>query len=346
MPLYGILLNPSYNRVYFQSTRDLAVSELKAANIRMSQPCLDIMNQTIAGVEYITFQTEQPLREDDVRTLSILSFVYAIFELGSRESGSRQALYPINKNAPQYFEDDIVTILKYPGKTNEAFTRLMINIGWLISDSYNNENISLLDPVCGRGTSLFQGLAYGFNVFGVELDRAAVQQAVTFLTRYLKTKRYKHKLLETKMSEGGKKICEIYKYSLANTKDSYKGGKTLQAEFYRGDTLYIPKFIRKNSIDIIAGDLPYGVQHGSSTHTGSFTRNPESLLREAIPQWVRVMKPGGAMVLSWNTFVIKKEIITEIMETAGLKVQTGDPFDGFVHRVDQAIIRDLIAARK
>jgi SAM-dependent methyltransferase len=351
VPKYGILMYPSYNRVYFQSSRELAAAELQVANTRLSAQCLDIAQQDIAGVSYITFQTDSFLNEADIRVLSRLSFVYALFELKwdsgrGDDPGALPVLHPIALNPMTCFEEDLVTILKYSGKTNEAFTKLLVNIGWLTSNSFSHDKIHLLDPICGRGTSLFQGMIYGFDVSGVELDKMGIQQATTFLTRYLKTKRYKHKISQSKMSEAGKKICDITQYETAGTKEAYKSGDTIKAAFYRGDTLHTDKFIKKNSVDIIVGDLPYGVQHGSNTQTGSFTRNPEGLLKEALPHWHKVLKPGGSLVLSWNTFVLKKELISDLMEASGYTVLSGTPYDGFVHRVDQAILRDIIVGKK
>jgi SAM-dependent methyltransferase len=343
MPHYGILMFPSYNRVYFQSSKELAAAELEAANGRLLSPAQSIAHRTIAGVDYITFETDAPLSPQDIRILSRLSFVYALFEL---RTGDTRGMIPLEKDPQAYFEEDINTILKYSGKTNEAFTKLMVNLGWLLCDAFGSEEIHLLDPICGKGTTLFQGMIYGFHTYGVEIDKAAVQQAATFLTRYLKTKRYKHQLSESKLSENNKKIGDIYRYALARSKEDYKEGRHLKTEFYRADTLHTAKFFKKNSIDILIGDLPYGVQHGSNTQTGSFTRNPEILLKEALPIWHKVLKPGAALILSWNTFVLKKETIADILSAAGYRVYADGPYNRFSHRVDQAIIRDLIAAKK
>lgn len=343
MPQYGILMFPSYNRVYFQSTKELSAAELEAANGRLLNPAQSIAHRTIAGVDYITFETDAPLAPQDIRILSRLSFLYALFEL---RTGDIVALIPLKKDPQEYFEEDLNTILKYSGKTNEAFTKLMVNLGWLLCDAFGNETIHLLDPLCGKGTTLFQGMICGFHTYGVEIDKSAVQQAVTFLTRYLKTKRYKHKLSESKMSENNKKICDIYRFELARSKEDYKEGRQLKTEFYRADTLHTAKFLKKNSIDILIGDLPYGVQHGSNTPTGSFTRNPEILLKEALPVWHKVLKPGAALILSWNTFMLKKATLADILRTSGFEVYMDGPYSRFSHRVDQAIIRDLIAAKK
>jgi len=335
---------PSYNRVYFESSKDLSISELKAANPRLKNPAGEIGLRNIAGVDYITFITQEALEQDDIEVLSRLSFVYALFEI--QENG-KTILFPVEKQAREYFEDDIVTILKYSGKTNETFTKMMINIGFLAGDYHQEKKISLLDPLSGRGTSLFQGLIYGWDVAGVEIDKKAVQQAVTFLTKYLQTKKIKHKLSQSKMSENGKKLCEIYDYELARTKEEFKGGASLKVRMVQGDTLDTPKFFKKESFHLIVADLPYGIQHGSSTPQGNLTRNPEELLSKAMPGWIKVLKPGGTVVLSWNTFVLKKQVIAEIMEKLGLKVLTDEPYaKGFVHRVDQAIMRDIIIGKK
>ena len=60
----------------------------------------------------------------------------------------------------------------------------------------------------------------------------------------------------------------------------------------------------------------------------------------------RVLRPGGALALSWNTFVLPKEEMRRLLSSAGLAVQTGGPYDRFEHRVDQAIKRDIVVAVK
>jgi DNA modification methylase len=340
---YGILMYPSYNRVYFQTSKFLAISELEAANFRLPYPCEQIEHETIKGVDYITFNTVQPLDQDSLSIISRLSFVYALFYINQQQE---YFFEPVEKKQEEYFEDDILTILKYSGKTNETFTKLMVNLGWLASDFYYDNNINLFDPMCGKGTTLFQGLVYGFNVFGVEIDKKSVQQCTSFLTRYLKTKKYKHKLSQRKMSENNKRLCEIYEYELAKTKEEYKSKNILAVKIVRGDTLNTSKFFKKNFAHLLVCDLPYGIQHGSSTTTGDFTRNPEKLLMDAIKQWYIILRHGGTLTLSWNTYVFKKEQLAHLLMESGFKVVSEHGFESFRHRVDQAIIRDIIVAKK
>ncbi|MFA7164063.1 MAG: hypothetical protein WC097_07915 [Eubacteriales bacterium] len=344
MPTYGLLLFPSYNRVYFESSLDLAVSELELANACLDKPFEDIGREEIAGINYISFSSKDPLSPDQIRLLSRLSFVYALFEF--KLENKEPSLSPLLLHPNPSFSDDIISILKYTGKTNESFTKLLVNIAWMTSDSFGKDRPHLLDPVCGRGTSLFQGLIYGFNVSGLDLDKNAIEKATAFLGKYLKTKRIKHKISQTKISENKKKICDIKVFETNQDKKAYKAGDKLIASFYRADTRHCAKLIKHNSIDMIVGDLPYGVQHGSHAATGSFSRKPAGLLQEALPGWYKLLRKGGSIALSWNKNLASRDELIDILEAAGFSVFTGGPFDGFSHRVDQAIIRDIIVGKK
>jgi hypothetical protein len=100
----------------------------------------------------------------------------------------------------------------------------------------------------------------------------------------------------------------------------------------------------------VVADLPYGVQHGShaSGRGGGRTlaRSPLDLLREAAPAWARGLRPGGALGISWNTLVARREDAAAALAAAGLRVLDSAPYLGFRHRVDQAINRDILIARK
>ncbi len=78
----------------------------------------------------------------------------------------------------------------------------------------------------------------------------------------------------------------------------------------------------------------------------TLVRSPRDLLAAAVPVWTRVLRPGGAIGISWNTYVTKREDLVEILSGAELEICEGGPFAEFSHRVDQAIVRDLIVAGK
>jgi tRNA G10 N-methylase Trm11 len=115
-----------------------------------------------------------------------------------------------------------------------------------------------------------------------------------------------------------------------------------------GNSIYANKFYKKNFFDIIAGDLPYGVQHGSISgeKQSSMTRNPAELAAACLPSWIDVLKPGGAVALSWNTNTLPRKKLAEIFEEKGLSVKNDGSYTEFGHRVDQAIVRDIIVGIK
>jgi SAM-dependent methyltransferase len=335
-------MNPGHNRVYFNTSRILSLSELSVTNLSVT--AVNIREQAIGGVPYLLFDTETELNADDIVRLSRLSFTYAIYNL--RDG----ALVPLEKNNSYYFNDDISTILKYTGKTNELFTRLMLNIAVTHSAFKFNDNLNVLDPLCGKGTTLFESLLLGYNACGIETDDKPANEAFVFLKKYLENARYKHESHTEKtggVSEDGKKFSAArYRVTLARSKDDKREGRALNWEIITGDTRYGNTYYKKNSFHVIVGDLPYGVQHGSKAKQdkpGQFTRNALTLVEEALPVWLKLLKPGGVIVLAWNLFLIPRAELVRLFESRGLSIPEG--IDGFKHRVDQAIERDIIVGR-
>jgi len=93
------------------------------------------------------------------------------------------------------------------------------------------------------------------------------------------------------------------------------------------------------------GDLPYGVQHASKKSKDK-SRNALPLLEEALPGWFKVLKPGGTIALAWNLFLIERAKMEAVLEKNGFKLAMPQGDESFVHRVDQAINRDLIVGIK
>jgi hypothetical protein len=56
-----------------------------------------------------------------------------------------------------------------------------------------------------------------------------------------------------------------------------------------------------------------------------------------------VVRPGGALGLSWNVKVAKRDLAEDILIANGLEIVPHEPLD---HRVDQGIERDVVIARK
>lgn len=354
---YAILLNPGHNRVYFNSSFKLSKNELFFASDKLSEPTEEIEKEIFGGVEYITFKTREKLNGNDIILLSRLSFTYAIFEVKEvqeveiDEKENRQMLLPVQKNGSYYFNDDLNMILKYSGKTNEIFTRMMINLAVFSSSFDCSDTLSMLDPVCGKGTTIFEGLICGYNSFGAELSGKLVDESYHYLKKYLETGKYKHNIKKESLSGKNKNGTSFkskrYLFDIAKNKDDQKNNKSLVFEIIEGDTENIDKFFKKNTFNIIVGDLPYGVQH-ANTAKGNTMRNPLDLLESSLPIWLNTLKIGGAIVLAWNTFLLKRADIEKIFRDNNLIFpyeEYKDKFD-FEHRVDQAINRDVIIGVK
>ncbi len=199
----------------------------------------------------------------------------------------------------------------------------------------------------GKGTTLFEAARFGYDTVGVETNDKWYQEAHNYMVRYLKMGRYKHKARTESRSEGKRKIAQMVHLSFASTKEQYQAGEIQQMSFIHADTRMADKVVKKNSCDMIVSDLPYGIQHASKGQRGQAgikSKSATTLVEEALPSWLTVLKKGGSMVLSFNTHTTKKADLAAICEQNGMTVMTESPFVGYEHAVDQAIRRDIIIA--
>ncbi|WP_285488947.1 TRM11 family SAM-dependent methyltransferase [Amycolatopsis taiwanensis] len=334
---YAILVYPAANRVYADASPALLRAELTAFGATLSTEPVEVGQRRLGGVDYVTFSTATPMSEEDVARLSNLSSLYALFEI------SDEVLRPLTVTPLDRFDSDLLTIQKYSGKTNELFTKLLLNVTLLSTVEGFGRVRHVLDPLCGRGTTLNQAMMYGLDATGVELDRRDFEAYQKFIVTWLRAKRIKHTANSGQLRRNKVKLGQRLEIEFGLTKESYKAGDTRRLTFFNSDTLRTDELVPAGSVDVIVTDAPYGVQHGSHQAEG-LSRSPRELLAAAVPVWVRTLKPGGAIGLSWNTHVVKRDELADILTNAGLAVRTdlGD----FCHRVDQAINRDLIVARK
>ena len=344
MARYALLLLPSANRVYADATGGLARAELELfGQAALGGGVGEIAQTTIGGVGYVTFEAAA-LDARSIALLSNLSAGYALFE---RTDG---LLRPVVLDRLDCYDDDLITIQKYQGKTNEQFTKLLLNVT-LLSSSFAAElltrKLSVLDPLCGRGTTLNQALMYGFDAAGVDLDQKDFAAYRAFLQTWLQRKRLKHHVsYDGPVRRNGKVVARRLQVSMAPGRDAWKIGATQLLDVVNADTAATAEFFRPASADVIVTDAPYGVQHGSRSVTTGLARGPLELLRQAVPAWAGVLRPGGAIGIAWNTLVARREDAAAILAQAGLEPLTQPPYLSFRHRVDQAIVRDILVARK
>jgi len=340
---YALLLLPATNRVYAEAAPALAVGELGVFNERLFGGRLrDIGEERIAGVRYVRFSCD-PLDERDVRALSFVSSVYALFEWANG------VLRPVALAPLAIFEDDLMSIQKYQGKTNEHFTKLLLNVtvaGSAFAGELVERPMSILDPLCGRGTTLNQALVYGWDAAGVEFDEREVLAYEQFIGTYLKRKRVKHTLRTSAIRDARAIVGHRFEVELGATKEEYKAGVTRRLVVVSGDAARARDHFPAGKFDAIATDLPYGVQHGSVAGGQGLSRRPMDLLAAALPGWSALLKPGGAVGLAWNRHVAGREKVVELLAANGFGVLDSVPYLSFRHVVDQSITRDIVVARK
>ncbi|WP_327037882.1 SAM-dependent methyltransferase [Micromonospora maris] len=344
MKRYGVLILPSSNRVYSGAAVELTRAELEIFGGAVLGGRLGTVETiTVGGVPYVTFGVEGGLGERDVALLSNLSSAYAIFEFVD------DLLRPVPLARLDRYDDDLVTIQKYPGKTNEQFTKLLLNVTLLAStwaDELLTRRFRVLDPLCGRGTTVNQAMMYGFDAAGLDRDSKDFEAYQAFLTTWLKRKRVKHRVLESGPVRRERKVVgRRLRLEMAASKEAHKAGDVQTVDVVNADTTRIGEFFRPESVDLVVADAPYGVQHGSRT-ADRLARDPLALLAAAVPGWARLLRPGGALGISWNTNVARREAAAEHLTAAGLTVLDDGPWRTLSHRVDQAIVRGILVAQK
>ncbi len=345
---WAVLVRPSANRVYSAAAPALLEAETAVLDAMVLGGRLrDVTTRTLGGVDYLTFSSAEDLDARDIAHLSTLSGAYALF----RRDGS--LLEPVTLQPLRHLDDDLLTIQKYVGKTNELFTRLLLNVtlwasgvgGDLVAGAERERPIRVLDPLCGRGSTLHQALVYGCDADGLDVDAKDFDAHRAFLTTWLRRKRLKHSAEVVPIRREGERLGRRLEVTVGADKDAWKVGDVRRLGFVHADTTRAAELFRSASFDALVADAPYGVQHGARAR-GRLERSPLTLLGAALPGWVSVLRPGGALGLSWNTRVAPRERAVALLVDAGLEPLDEGPWRGFVHRVDQAIERDVLVARR
>lgn len=331
MTTYWILPHPGVSAVFFDASEGLSLAELMLCLRKLDTPCGPPRVSSQAPLRWYCFDAEAPLPPQDLACLSRLSSLYALFA----QEGELLRPIPLENGAP--FGEDLSAILKYTGKTNALFTRVMLHLAELSLPYVPKGRIQLLDPVAGKGTTLFEGLMRGWDVSGTEIVQKAAHESAVYFQKYLETEKWKHKLQRVK-SYG----ALTWQLTFARDKDALKespGRWTMIA----GDSRNADRYFGKGTFDIVCGDLPYGVAHGNISGA-ALSRSPAQLLQTCLPAWRAVLKNQGILALSWNTFVFPTVDMIALLEKSGFACLTEPPYDALEHRVDASIRRNIVIA--
>ncbi len=312
----ALLISPEAKSAYFKDYLNVAEQELLHV-FPEKVFCLEKIG-TLEFFQMYADETEWP-------RLVRLSFAQGIFLI------ENQQLRPLDIGHHFLLHEDFVFGSKFRGKTNERLTQLLINIGLsTIGENIDsNKRIKLLDPMCGRATTLLWAMRYGIDAKGIEQDNKALADIRQNLKKWTKLHKQKHKLQEGFTAK-------------ANKQDKGKFLEFSVQEHHMkvvvGDARHSVDLLKSEKFDLIISDLPYGVQH----FTDHNTRNPLPVIEACIPQWDQHLKDQGAIVLAFNSYIPKRDKIIDAFEGFGLTVTDFCA----PHRMSESIVRDVIVVTK
>jgi SAM-dependent methyltransferase len=331
----ALLLWPHQNVRYFASVQALALKEIAlmlAAEPEAGAP----RPESLRGLELICFEAPA-LTEGLLAILRFFSAGYACF----KKEG--ETLRPIE--IPQLpYGRDISGVLKYKGKTNEMFTSMMINLA-VFSSAFRGrfaQKLEILDPLCGRGTTLFEAARKGYDAAGIEIDKADFSQINLFLPKYLEHNRLKHKIQKGSLTVPGRAAASSVSFEFAQDAKALKIAPE-RLQFIHGDTLLAASYFGRPRFHALVADLPYGIAHESRDGKGKVAL--DQMMKKALLAWKKTLLPGAGVALSFNSHTLPLSEARAMLKAAGYEVLAGQEVDGFAHWVEQAILRDIVLAR-
>ncbi len=332
----ALKITPQRSTQYANMTAKLAEPELLASPLRAAITHIEPV--TFAGQAYLLVSLDnesvssQCLElEEILPRLGATSEAYEFFErIGDVEG---PFLRPLETTFDPFLPLEMAEIRRYKGKTNEVFTRVLLNIA-IFAGAFTNQftgRLRILDPLAGGGTTLFLALSDGYDAFGIEHQKQDVDTTVVFLRQYLNSIRMPYKELD----ERGRRTGRRYQFEIG------RKGVTRRLVLAHGDTcdayLHMQEVPGGPHLHAIVADLPYGIQHFGEI---------AGMLSKALPVWESILLPGGTIALAWNATPIERTTIIDLVEQqTQLRIRNDPPYTQFVHTVDRVIKkRDILVA--
>lgn len=335
---YAMLLKPHPNVRYRQSLQKLALIELECILNAWNVDCEQPRVENLANEPFLVFEA-QGMEEAAWRAVSAHSAICLAARL--RDDG---ALLPIRRIPTGWMPDDLPHVLKYKGKTNADFTYLMLHCARAASAFAREEGtLRVLDPMCGKGTTLMCAVCENCEAVGVDTDAKAIREAENYLERSLKLHRVKHRHTTGALTLPGSASARWSEYALAPDAQAMRE-KPLTLRMIHGDAGALDALVRPQSYHLAVCDLPYGVQH--APREGGGISSLSRLVERVLPGCVHALKRGGAVAFAFNLNTLRRAEVAAQMEKAGLEVMSRPPYDDFSHWVEQAVDRDVVIARK
>ena len=332
----ALKITPQRTTQYAHLANSLATPELLASPLHTV--IHEVQPITLAGQSYLLATVDDTCLSDATTVkilynLGTISEVYEYFEHVSDVSGP--LLRPVEPQFTSFVPLEMAEVRRYKGKTNEIFTRVLLNMA-LFAGNYAGsytQRLRILDPLAGGGTMLFVALAAGYDAFGIELERQDVETTAVFVRQYLEGEHIHFKEINERARKAGRR----YQFEIGPK------GDTRHLVLAHGDcsaaNLHMREVAGGPHVHAIVGDLPYGIQHFGEI---------ADLLGRSLPIWEQMLLPGGTIALAWNATRIKRSEMVELMQShTQLQIRNDPPYTQFEHMVDRVIKkRDVIVAFK
>ena len=330
----ALKITPQRSTQYANMTERLARPELLASPLAPAIQRVEPI--ALAGQSYLLVMLEDagcPNLLDVLGRLGATSEAYEYFE----QIGDLQGpfLRPLDATFQPFVPVEMAEIRRYKGKTNEIFTRVLLNVA-VFAGAFREQatgRLRILDPLAGGGTTLFLALAAGYDAFGIEHERQDVETTALFVRQYLESEHIHFK----ERDERGRRAGRRYQFEIG------RKGATRHLVLAHGDTaqaeLHLQEVPGGPHMHAIVADLPYGIQHFGEI---------SGMLSQALPVWERLLLPGGTMVLAWNATRVEREALAAcVAQCTHLRVCNDPPYTEFAHTVDRVIKkRDILVAVK
>lgn len=330
----ALKITPQRSTQYASMTEKLAAPELLASPLAVAIQHIEPV--TLAGQNYLLVTLEEAnhaLLEAVLARLGATSEAYQYFESIGKMQGP--FLRPLDCAWTPFVPLEMAEARRYKGKTNEVFTRVLLNVA-IFAGAFRGqlaERLRVLDPLAGGCTTLFLALAAGYDAFGIEHQKQDVESSALFVQQFLHEEHIPFK----ERDERGRRAGRRYIFEMGHKGDTRHlvlvQGETAQADMHLQEVPGGPR------MHAVVADLPYGIQHFGEI---------SGLLKGSLPTWERLLLPGGALALAWNATRIKREeMVACIEQTTSLHVLNEPPYTLFEHAVDRVIKkRDIVVAVK
>jgi len=330
VPTLAARIAPQRSTQYAALASALAEPELRLSPL--GPTITDLRPMSLAGAPYLLVELRGELTPEQQRALGELGAISEVFWFHESVGGvPGPFLAPLDVPRPALLPPELVEARRYRGKTNELFSRVLVNLArW----AHPGTPARLLDPLMGGGTLPFIALTLGMDGAGIERDRPTVEGTDTFLAAFLKEARVRHRRMAERVGGGRRTLFTV----------SPPGApRSLLAAFVHGNAEAAPALLAHlpggARFDLIVADLPYGIQHHGQI---------QALLASGLPAWYQVAAADAALALAWDATRLPRDTFAGWAETGGhWQALRGGAWEMLGHPVDRVIKRrDVLVARR